>query len=183
MFVSVSHPEGMVLIKYSDITRAYGELMKHNTLTRDNMRKEAADLLSCFTGSLETESLTIRTMQGKEKSLVVMEQVWPDGEYRECSPASLDMVDPDTLAFRIKMVVDVTPRECICIPAYVQMKPCNGRTEIKLSLSNDRSDRHAELYVPRCGGTERYGEVCEYIKGMMLQFIADQRSCDNWTSS
>lgn len=176
MFVSDPQSEDMVLIKYNDITRAYGELMKHNNLTRDNMRKEAADLLSCFIGSLETESLTIRTMQGGEKALVVMEQVWPDGKYHECSPVALDMDDPDTLAFRIKMVVDVTPRECIYIPAYIQMKPCNGRTEINLSLSNDRSDRHAELYVPRCGSAERYGEVCEYIKGMMLQFIADQRA-------
>ncbi|HAF2461781.1 TPA: hypothetical protein G9F28_005551 [Salmonella enterica] len=78
------------------------------------------------------------------------------------------------MEFRISLIIATSPKGTTLIPAYIQFGLCEGMVKVVLSLSNSKSDRHAELYVSSGEGVDRYSEVAEYIKGMMMQFIADQ---------
>ncbi len=174
MFIFHTFQEDNVLVTYKSIVQSYADLQKHNAMMRDTLRKEAKDLIECYIRSLDMDSRVINTAKGK-KEIVSIEQMARSGEYTECSPLALDMSSSGTLAFRVCMIIASLPQGNTIIPAYIQIELYEGMIKVELSLSNNKSDRRAELYVTRGDDVERYTEVAEHIKGMMMQFIADQK--------
>lgn len=173
MFIFHAVQGDKLLTTYKDITQSYAELQKCNAMTRDTLRREAQDLYECYTSSLNLDSQVINTAHGK-REVVSIEQDRKNEGYTECPPLTLDMSTNGTIEFRIGLIVAATPRGNTIIPAYVQIGLSEGMVKVILSLSNSKSDRHAELYVTSGEGVDRYSEVAEYIKDMMMQFIADQ---------
>lgn len=173
MFIFHTVQEDKLLTTYKDIVQSYADLQKRNAMTRDTLRKEAKDLFECYVSSLNLESRVIDTPQGK-RGIASVEQNRQNDRYVECSPLALDISPDNTMEFRISLIIATSPKGTTLIPAYIQLGLCEGMVKVVLSLSNSKSDRHAELYVSSGEGTGRYSEVAEYIKGMMMQFIADQ---------
>ncbi|ASD86139.1 hypothetical protein K1077_000147 [Salmonella enterica] len=173
MFIFHAVQEDKLLTTYKDIVQSYADLQKRNAMTRDTLRKEAKDLFECYVSSLNLESRVIDTAQGK-RGIVSVEQDRQNDRYVECSPLALDISPDNTMEFRISLIIATSPKGTTLIPAYIQFGLCEGMVKVVLSLSNSKSDRHAELYVSSGEGVDRYSEVAEYIKGMMMQFIADQ---------
>lgn len=174
MFIFHAFPEDDALVTYKNIVQSYADLQKHNAMVRDALRKEAKDLLECYIRSLSLESRVINTANGK-KEIVSIEQVRGNGEFVECSPLALGMSSDGDMSFRICMIIATLPQGNTIIPAYIQIELYEGMIKVELSLSNSKSERHAEIYVTRGDDVERYNEVAEHIKGMMMQFIADQK--------
>ncbi|ASO82848.1 hypothetical protein AD03_0732 [Escherichia coli 2-474-04_S4_C2] len=79
------------------------------------------------------------------------------------------------IEFRICTLINETPTGNMFVPAYITMEYCDDLIKIGMSLSNFRSDKRAELYVSKGEEAERYVEASEYIKSMMIRFIADQK--------
>ncbi|ENX6910942.1 hypothetical protein ACN73K_005475, partial [Escherichia coli] len=170
MFIFQSLPEVRSVITYSDIQHAYDEMRRHNARVHDSLRREVKLLKKCYACSLSGESSALDM-----ERLVRIERMTESGRYEECSPSCLGMNKDGVIEFRICTLINETPTGNMFVPAYITMEYCDDLIKIGMSLSNFRSDKRAELYVSKGEEAERYVEASEYIKSMMIRFIADQK--------
>lgn len=173
MFIFHPFVEDADLITYRDMQHAYNEMKRHNTLIQDALRKEVKSLKACYVRSLVANE-NISDQKGVER-LVKLEQLNKSGGYEKCAVSCLLMKQNGGIEFRISTAIDETPIGNMFIPAYITLEYSDNLIKISMSLSNSRSDKRAELYVSRGEEPERYTEAAEYIKSMMMSFIAEQK--------
>ncbi|WP_248423952.1 hypothetical protein, partial [Escherichia coli] len=175
MFVFYPLLEIVSMVTYSDIKHAYGEMQRHNALIQDALRQEVKLLKECYVRSLGCEDISSASTQPGAGELVRIERVTEGGKYEKCAAACLPMSKDGVIEFRICTLINETPTGNMFIPAYITMEYCDNLIKVCMSLSNGRSDKRAELYVSRGEEVQRYEETAEYIKSMLMCFIADQK--------
>ncbi|HIG9582855.1 TPA: hypothetical protein ACYEKW_004351 [Escherichia coli] len=163
------------MITYSDIQHAYGEMQRHNALIQDALRQEVKLLKECYVRSLGCEGVSSASTQPDMERLVRIERITEVGKYEKCAASCLPISKDGVIEFRICTLINETPTGNMFIPAYITVEYCDNLIKVGMSLSNSRSDKRAELYVSRGDESERYEETAEYIKSMIMCFIADQK--------
>lgn len=163
------------MITHNDMQTAYDEVIRHNALIQDALRREVKLLRDCYVRSLGGEDVSSCGVQSDMERLVRIEQTDESGKYEKCPPSCLSMNNDGAIAFRMCTLINGTPTGNLFIPAYITMAYYENLIKVGMSISNSRSNKQAELYVSRGEEPERYEEVADYIKGMIMRFIADQK--------
>lgn len=167
--------EGYGLITYKDITLSYADLIRQVSIATDSLRSEAKSLYDCFVDSLSLVEPFIKDANGEKRPIVTIEQrSGGGGDYVRRSSAALESPDASNIAFRLCIVLDYSPPRVSILPVYASLSHSDGIIRVGLSLSG--TDEAASVfYVSRGGEKDRYNEVAECIKSLVMKGISDRK--------
>ncbi|EBU3913278.1 hypothetical protein CWK15_17960 [Salmonella enterica] len=174
-FVPATCMRVMVLITYKDITLSYADLIRQISIATDLLRSEAKSLYDCFVDSLSLAEPFIKDANGEKRPIVTIEQRSGDGgDYVRRSSAALESPDASNIAFCLCIMLDYSPPRVSIIPVYASLSHSDGMIKVGLSLSV--ADEAARVfYVSRGGEKDRYNEVAECIKSLVMKGISDRK--------
>lgn len=163
------------MITYKDITLSYADLIRQISIATDLLRSEAKSLYDCFIGSLSLTEPFIKDADGEKRPIVTIEQRSGDGgDYVRRSSAALESPDASNIAFCLCIMLDYSPPRVSIIPVYVSLSHSDGMIKVGLSLSV-AGEAASVFYVSRGGEKDRYNEVAECIKSLVMKGISDRK--------